>query len=394
MQPAAFEEVDPPGDPLQPEILYARLSAGDSLTIVDIRNKQEFGEWHISGPNVSVVNIPAYDFIDDENDQVLERVPEADELIIVCAEGKSSALIAGWLVENGYNARNLADGMEGWARVYVSSEITAYSGPGTLYQYLRPSSGCLSYMVVSGDEAAVIDPLSAFADRYLEDAEEMSATLEYALDTHIHADHISGVRRLGERGVNAMVPMKALERGATYRDEVTGIEDGESVEVGSVTVEAVHAPGHTTGMTAYLVDDQVLLTGDGLFTDSVARPDLEEGDEGAPAAARQLHRSIHERILSLSPDTIIAGGHTSESAAPGEDGTFTARLGDLQERMTLLGMEESDFVERVLSDMPPRPANYQRIIATNLGRETPDEETAFELELGPNNCATSAEALE
>jgi glyoxylase-like metal-dependent hydrolase (beta-lactamase superfamily II) len=146
-------------------------------------------------------------------------------------------------------------------------------------------------------------------------------------------------------------------------------------------------------MTSYLVDDSFLATGDGLFIESVARPDLEEGDEGAPDAARQLYETIQERILPLPEETLVGGAHFSDAAEPAADGTYTAPLGVLVEEMDALTMDEDEFVDLILSDMPPRPANYGEIIATNLGQESVDDEEAFTLELGPNNCAASQESL-
>jgi glyoxylase-like metal-dependent hydrolase (beta-lactamase superfamily II) len=155
----------------------------------------------------------------------------------------------------------------------------------------------------------------------------------------------------------------------------------------------VFTPGHTTGMTSYLVGDSLLATGDGLFIESVARPDLEEGDDGAPDAARTLYESLQERVLTLDDDVLVGGAHFSDAAEPAADGTYTAPIGALRERMDALSMDEDDFVDLVLADMPPRPANYEQIIATNLGQETVDDEEAFTLELGPNNCAASQDAL-
>jgi glyoxylase-like metal-dependent hydrolase (beta-lactamase superfamily II) len=288
---------------------------------------------------------------------------------------------------------HLDEGMNGWARLYDLVEVEGYDGPGSVYQYQRPSSGCLAYLVVDGDEAAVIDPLRAFTDRYFTDAEEMGATLKYAVDTHIHADHISGVRELDDEGVRGVIPAAAVGRGVTYADVIETVADGDVLTVGDVDVEVVATPGHTTGMTSYLVGGSLLATGDGLFTESVARPDLEEGDEGAPEAARMLYESLQERVLTLPDETLIAGAHFSDAADPADDGTYTAPLGRLVERMDALTMDEEAFVDLILSDMPPRPGNYEEIIATNLGLETVDDDEAFELELGPNNCAASQESL-
>jgi glyoxylase-like metal-dependent hydrolase (beta-lactamase superfamily II) len=379
---------------IDPLTLESLIESGEDVTILDTRVESEYDTWRIGGETVESHNIPYFHFLDDPDDELLDRVPEADPLVVVCAKGGASEYVAGVLkAERDIEAVNLEDGMNGWANIYHREEVTAYDGPGTLYQYQRPSSGCLGYLVVSGGEAAVVDPLRSFTDRYLADAAELEVSLEHAIDTHVHADHVSGVRALDERGVDGVIPAASVQRGVTYADDLERIEDGEKLQVGEATIEAVHTPGHTTGMTSYLVGDSALLTGDGLFVESVARPDLEDGDEGAPDAARQLYETLQERILALPDDTVIAGGHASDAAESAEDGTFTARLGDLVAEMEPLRMDESAFVDVILADMPPWPANYEDIIATNLGQQSVDDDEAFELELGPNNCAASGDAL-
>ncbi|ERH01278.1 MAG: Zn-dependent hydrolase [Halonotius sp. J07HN6] len=299
----------------------------------------------------------------------------------------------GTLLERDYDAIHLEDGMNGWASLYDAVEVTDYDGAGTLLQYQRPSSGCLGYFVYDDGEAAVIDPLRAFTDRYLDDADELGVELQYALDTHIHADHISGIRTLDEEGVEGVIPDAAVDRGVTYADELTTAADGDEFQVGDATIETVATPGHTTGMTSYLVDDSLLATGDGLFVESVARPDLEEGDEGAPDAARMLYDSLQERVLTLPDETLIGGAHFSDAAEPADDGTYVAPIGDLVEEMDALTLPKDEFVDEILADMPPRPANYVDIIETNLGQQSADDEEAFTLELGPNNCAASQESM-
>jgi len=394
MNEADFPTPDATVESIAPEDLEARIEAGEAVTILDVRVESEYDTWSIDGESVESVNVPYYQFLDDPDETVLDQVPEAEPLVVVCAKGGASEYVAGVLEEErGIDAINLEDGMNGWANIYHRREVTNYDGPGAIYQYQRPSSGCLGYLVVSDGEAAVVDPLRSFTDRYFDDVDEFDASLEYAIDTHIHADHVSGVRDLDEESVEGFIPEASVQRGVTYAEDLSQLADGDAVQVGEATIEAVYTPGHTTGMTSYLVGGSVLLTGDGLFVESVARPDLEEGDEGAPDAARQLYETLQERILTLPDDTIIAGGHSSDAAEAAADGTFTARLGDLVEDMEPLRMDVEDFVEIVLADMPPRPANYEDIIATNLGQNAIDDEEAFELELGPNNCAASGEAL-
>ncbi|GAB3670436.1 MBL fold metallo-hydrolase [Halopiger thermotolerans] len=379
---------------VSPDELKDSIDAGEDITLLDTRMESDFETWHIDGENVETINVPYFEFLDDEvDDDVLGQIPDDREITVLCAKGGSSEYVAATLKERGYDVDHLEGGMNGWARIYERVEVERYDGAGTVYQYQRPSSGCLGYLLVDGDEAAVIDPLRAFTDRYLEDAAELGADLTYAIDTHIHADHISGVRELDAEGVEGVIPEASVERGVTYADEMTLAEDGDEFQVGSATIETVSTPGHTSGMTSYLIDDSLLATGDGLFVESVARPDLEEGDDGAPEAASQLYESLQERVLTLPDDTLIGGAHVSDAAEPADDGTYTAPIGQLEAEMDALTMDEDEFVELILSDMPPRPANYEDIIPTNLGQQDADDEEAFELELGPNNCAASQESL-
>ena len=396
MDPEAmdFPTPDASVESITPEALKARIDDSEDVTILDARMVSDYEEWKIDGDNVESINVPYFEFLDEEiDDDVLAKIPDDRHVTVLCAKGGASEYVAGALADRGYDVDHLEEGMNGWASIYETHEVTEYDGAGTLLQYQRPSSGCLGYVVYDDDEAAVIDPLRAFTDRYLEDAEELGVELKYAFDTHVHADHISGLRDLAEEGVEAVLPEAAVDRGVTYADDVTLTNDGDTFEVGEAVVETVFTPGHTTGMTSYLVDDSLIATGDGLFIESVARPDLEEGDDGAPDAARMLYESLQNKVLTLDDDTLVGGAHFSDAAEPATDGTYTAAIGDLKERMAALSMDEDDFVELILSDMPPRPANYVDIIEANLGQNVVDDDEAFTLELGPNNCAASQDAL-
>ena len=380
--------------PVDPETLKDRIDAGEDVTLLDARMQSDYDEWRIDGEHVTSINVPYFEFLEDDIDEgVLDQIPDDREVTVLCAKGGASEYVAGTLAERGYDVDHLEDGMNGWASIYEAVEVENYDGAGTLLQYQRPSSGCLGYLLYDDGEAAIIDPLRAFTDRYLDDADDLGVDLQYALDTHVHADHISGVRDLDANGVEGVIPEAAVDRGVTYAHDLTTAEDGDEFQVGDDTIETVSTPGHTTGMTSYLIGDSLLATGDGLFIESVARPDLEEGDEGAPDAARMLYESLQERVLTLPDDTLVGGAHFSDAAEPAEDGTYTAPIGELVEEMDALTMDEDDFVDLILSDMPPRPANYEEIIATNLGQNAVDDAEAFTLELGPNNCAASQESL-
>lgn len=376
---------------ITPEELKERIDSDEDVFLLDVRSEGDFEKWRIDGETVDVVNYPYFELLDGVPEDLHDALPDDRRITVLCAKGGSSEMVAERLEDEGYDVEHLEHGMEGWAHIYEYAELDVDTD-ATIAQYRRPSNGCLAYLVVSDGEAAVVDPLRAFTDEYIRDAQVLGADVEYALDTHIHADHVSGIRDLSaETGATAVLPESAADRGVAYDVDYETVVDGETLTVGDTEIEVIHTPGHTTGMTAYRVGD-VLFTGDGLFTESVARPDLED-PEAAKDAARTLYESLHERVLSLPDETIVAPAHFGDAATPNDDGTYTAELGDLIERMDALTMDEDEFVDLIVAEMPPRPANYEEIIATNLGRESPDDEEAFELELGPNNCAASDEAM-
>ncbi|MDS0298808.1 MBL fold metallo-hydrolase [Halogeometricum sp. S1BR25-6] len=379
---------------MTPEGLHERLERGGSVSLLDVRNRDEHDAWHVDGEGVETTLVPYSKFMAAAaRGDVAETAREAgldpeNPVVVVCGRGEASAFVADRLREAGFEAENLDDGMRGWARVYVSVVVPADVN-AVIHQYRRPASGCLAYFVVSDSEAAVIDPLRQFTERYVTDAREYGADLVYALDTHVHADHVSGVRRLAaETDATAVYPEGARDRGLDVDAAAEFVADGDEIRVGDATLTAVHAPGHTSEMTAYRLGD-MLFSGDSLFVESVARPDLEVGDEGATDAARQLYGTLRTVFDEFHDDVRVAPAHYGDAADRRTDGTYSAYLGDLRDGLPLLMLSEERFVEAVLSDMPPRPANYEDIIATNLGLSEVADAEAFELELGPNNCAVS-----
>ena len=383
---------------VSPDDLHDRIQRGEGVTLLDVRNRDEFEAWRISGAGVDATQVPYAEFVAakarGEMGEVAGELDLREPVVAVCPRGEASATVADLLRGEGIDAQNLSGGMRGWARVYVARELPVTgteTDEVTVLQYDRPASGCLSYLVVSGDEAAIIDPLRAFSDRYAADAEERGATLTHAIDTHVHADHLSGVQKLvRETDAEAILPEGARERGLAFDAHL--LEDGEEIQVGETTLTALHAPGHTTELTVLRLGD-LLFSGDALFVDSFGRPDLQQGDEGARDLAETLYDTLADRLLALPDETLVAPGHRALDAEPNpeENGTYAARLEAVRERLRIPD-EKAAFVTRVLGSLPPRPANYEDIVPANLGRENVDDETAFEIELGPNNCAVGAEA--
>ncbi|UIP01282.1 MBL fold metallo-hydrolase [Halobaculum sp. CBA1158] len=381
---------------MAPEALARRLRAGDAASVLDVRDRPEFESWHVDGRRVTARQVPHVKFVaagatGDATDPLPDDLSEP--IVVVCGRGAASAEVASDLAAAGVDAVNLAGGMDAWAETYLAEPVVDDDDLAVI-QYQRPSSGCLAYLVVAGDDAVVIDPLRAFADRYVADAAARDATIVRAVDTHVHADHVSGVRAVADAaGARATVPAGARERGLAFAADL--VADGDEIRVGDATLTAVDAPGHTSEQICLRLDragdaPSVLFSGDALFLGSVGRPDLEAGESGARGLAERAYETLHDRLLALPDDTILAPGHVADVAdAGGLDGrpaVYAAPLSAVRD-LDVLALDRESFLDRVASSLPPRPANHERIVAANLGTATMDDETAFEAELGPNNCA-------
>ena len=367
-------------DEVTPMALAERIETGEPVDVLDVRNRNEIDAWRIEGPGVEVTNVPYMRFLSASATGDPASLVDDSPYVVVCPEGEASAEVAGMLAESGVEAVNLAGGMAEWARVYRCERVGADATAATVHQYRRPATGCLAYAVVSAGEAAVVDPLRAFVDRYREDTD---ADLACVLDTHIHADHLSGLGDLAAAtGATPLVSEGAATRGL---ENVETVADGDTIPVGDVELEVLATPGHTTGSASLQVDD-LLLSGDSLFLEGAPRPDLQKGDDAAPELAAVLYETLTERLAPLPDRTVVAPGHLPPAdAAAG--GPHAERLGALRERLAAFVEDRGAFVNRVVGSMGEPPANFERVVAVNLGRESVDEVTAFELELGPNNCA-------
>ena len=238
-------------------------------------------------------------------------------------------------------------------------------------QIVHDDLGCASYLV--GDEsagvAAVVDPKFEI-DEYLALARYFGVSIDHVLETHNHADHVSGHGRLAA-ATGATIHV-FREAGVEYDHEP--FDDGLELALGSVVVRAIHTPGHRPEHTAFaLIETErgeepwALLTGDTLFVGDIARPDLAiDKEEGA----RGIFRSLHERILSLPGETEVWPGHLGGSlcGGPGMDMKISSTLAFEREHSELLSLEdEEDFVERALAKLGPQPPNFKAIVELNRG---------------------------
>jgi hydroxyacylglutathione hydrolase len=238
-------------------------------------------------------------------------------------------------------------------------------------QITHDDLGCASYMV--GDEsagvAAVVDARLDI-DEYLHLARYSGVRIDHILETHNHADHVSGHGRLSAATGAAI----HIHRDAAPDYEHEPFEDGWELELGCVRVRALHTPGHRPEHTAFaLIDAErgdepwAVLTGDSLFVGDIARPDLAvDKDEGA----RAIFHSLHDRLLTL-PDTCeVWPGHVGGSlcGGPGMDMKASSTIGYEREHSELLGIDDEDeFAERATSALRPQPPNFENIVALNRG---------------------------
>jgi glyoxylase-like metal-dependent hydrolase (beta-lactamase superfamily II)/rhodanese-related sulfurtransferase len=364
--------------------LYDRLRGDDPVSVLDVRDRDEFDAWHVDGPGVTARHVPYMEFVAaGVSGDPASLLPEdlGEPVVAVCAVGEASAEVATDLRSEGVDAVNLAGGMEAWADLVVTHDL----GAGVV-QFERPSSGCLSYLVADGGEAAVVDPLAAAVEGYVDAARERDLTIEYAVDSHVHADHVSGVRALADAtDAQPVLPAGATERGLDYDATLAG--DGDEIPVGERALRVEHAPGHTTEQVVFAWGDD-LLTADCLFLDSVGRPDLEDEDAARELAGQQY--DTLQRVFDRGDDVRALPGHVEPSTErDGPDAGFARSLAEVRAGLSLLDLDRPAFVDRVTTDLPLRPANYEAIVGVNLGREEGDED-ALELERGPNNCAVSS----
>jgi glyoxylase-like metal-dependent hydrolase (beta-lactamase superfamily II)/rhodanese-related sulfurtransferase len=238
-------------------------------------------------------------------------------------------------------------------------------------QITHEDLGCASYMV--GDEdagvAAVIDPRFEIGE-YLELARYVGVSIEHILETHNHADHVSGHGRLAAATGASIY----IHRDATPDYEHVAIDDGFELELGEVVLRALHTPGHRPEHTAFAVIDRsrgeepwAVLTGDTLFVGDVARPDLAiEKRDGA----RAIFHSLRGKILSLPESCEVWPAHLGGSmcGGPGMDMKVSSTIGfERRHNETLAIADADEFVEYAIAGLGPQPPNFEAIVALNRG---------------------------
>ena len=384
--------------------LRARLMSDEGVFLLDVRPSKEFAAWRIEGKRpLETLNVPYTRMLADAEDDIPAaaaayvrknfegKIPRGSLVVTVCAKGGTSAFVAEGLRSLGYEAVNLQGGMLAWGNHYESA-LVVEEPDFAVIQVARPARGCLSWIVISGDEAVVIDPLRNPAP-YLETFRNRGARVSAVIDTHAHADHISGGRVLAVElkapyylhPYDAIHPMDMLPG----RLEFNFLQEGSSLSFGRSRFEILHVPGHTLGAVALLLDRRFLFAGDTLFVDSISRPDLGgRAEEWTP-----LHHASLRRLLAIEGEVLVFPGHFSSAAESDSRGAYVCSLRVLRSRNEGAKMALGDpaaFATYIKSSLPFFPPQYVDIKRINTGLLEVDEDRASELELGKNVCALSA----
>jgi hydroxyacylglutathione hydrolase len=240
-------------------------------------------------------------------------------------------------------------------------------------QLLNETSSCASYVLgcKTKGRLAVVDPHVDLVDRYIALAEEQGIPIVAVLETHVQADHISGLPEVVERtGATAYMP-----EGAGVAFEHVALGDGEIVELGNTTIRALATPGHAAAHNAYAVADHsraaepwLVLTGDALLIGDAGRPDLHAaGDTTAEDMAGVLYRSIRDKLLTLPDHVALYPAHYGGSVCGrGLSSNPISTIGfERAHNPALRFGSESAFVDALAHDIPPAPAHQGGIVASN-----------------------------
>lgn len=243
-------------------------------------------------------------------------------------------------------------------------------------------TGCLAqgaYYIESNGEAVVIDPLRE-VQPYIEKAEKDNAKIKYVLETHFHADFVSGHLDLAKKTGATIVFGPTAKPGF----EAHVAEDGEILKVGNIQIKVIHTPGHTMESTCFLLIDENgketgLFTGDTLFIGDVGRPDLAQkvnADLTQEKLAAHLYDSLHNKIIPLADDIIVYPAHGAGSACgKNMSKETTDTLGNQKKtNYALQPMSKEKFIEEVLDGLMPPPGYFPANVLMNIkGYESIDE---------------------
>ena len=358
--------------------LKKRLDANKIEFMLDLRNEDEFKSWRIEGrTDFPQLNIAQEDFVGEE-ERHKDKFPKDKQILVVCAHGDSSTYTAELLKGFGLNATSLSGGMDAWSDFYETHEV---SKDPAIYQIFRTARGCMSHVIVSGGSALVIDAVR-HVDQFISLASSLNVKITHVLDTHLHADHISGGPDLAKKtgAVYHLHPADAEKASISY----VPLVDGKTIPFGNNSIDVIHSPGHTPGSTSFLLNGKYLFTGDIIMKTSIGRPDL--GGQ-SDAWSSFLYYTLFKRYQALDDGIVILPSHASSLREQDGSGIVMTTIGQARKERDLFQIRDNAaFAKYVRENLLENPSRYQDIRMVNLGLLDPDEAKRKELEIGKNIC--------
>ncbi|HWC72982.1 MAG TPA: MBL fold metallo-hydrolase [Gemmatimonadales bacterium] len=373
---------------IPPEELAERLDRGESLQVLDVRAPDKVARGHVEFgselefhalPNSQIFKLP------DVSDLQLDA---ARPVAVICGHGNSSKKTTAFLRERGYDAYSVIGGMAAWETVYVARRLSPTPSLSHVVQLDRVGKGALSYVLVSDGDAVVVDP-GRHLDRYNRLIKELGAAPAAVVDTHIHADYVSGARAAAAQWhvPYFLHPDDAIspydQRPGKFSHQALG--DGDTIVFGRATLRAAHVPGHTLGSITLIADEGLALTGDFLFVQSVGRPDLGGKTE---EWARLLWKSLERARRTWSGELLILPAHYASERERRADRAVAARFDVITATNPPVTIQdEPTFLQWIADHTTSFPDAYRTIKEANLGLTELSEADAEVLESGPNQCA-------
>ena len=373
---------------IPPQELAERLDRGEPLQVLDVRAPEKVERGHIVlGPELEFHAHPNSKLFALRDVTALD-LDTTRPIAVVCGHGNSSKKATAFLRARGYEAYSVIGGMAAWETVYVARHLSPTPSLSHVVQLDRVGKGALSYVLVSDGDALVVDP-GRHIERYDALLTELRATPAAVVDTHIHADYVSGARAAAARwqvpyflhADDAVSPYDQTPGKLTYQ----ALGDGDTIAFGRASLRAVHVPGHTLGSLALLADDGLALTGDFLFVQSVGRPDLAGRSE---SWAKLLWQSLERARQTWPGDLLVLPAHYASEAERRADRAVAARFDVISATNTAAAIQdERVFLKWIADHTTNFPDAYRTIKETNLGLVDVAEADAEILESGPNQCA-------
>jgi glyoxylase-like metal-dependent hydrolase (beta-lactamase superfamily II)/rhodanese-related sulfurtransferase len=357
--------------------LRTMLENNEPVVVLDVRPQDQREEWQIPGSYY----LDAYKRLNEGDYSVLDGIdiPENTKVVTVCAAGRTSKIASGILQKKGIEAYSLEGGMKGWSLAWnvANKQFDGFE----VLQVRRTGKGCLSYIVFSNNEAAIVDaslPLEVYKNL----VQDRELTVKYVLETHIHADHLSRSAQVADYFHAPLF----LPEPNKVQFQYNGIKAGAQFSIGAIKLRAIPTPGHTPESVSFYVAKKVMLTGDTIFTNGIGRPDLKSNEEETRKKAASLYDSL-KNLLLLPDETLILPAHVNKPAGFNHELIFTT-VGEAKKNIPLLQSSQSDFISYLLQNLPPAPPNYLAIVEKNIKGDFSDI-NPVELEAGANRCAIS-----